>query len=57
MDYKKANGVNLGFLVFVIVFMIVVDDAAAADAADAAVAKGFCNSGDFVIANVIPNLP
>lgn len=50
MAYKKANGVNLGFLVFVIVAMIVADAAAAAAATD------FCNPGNFVITNVISNL-
>lgn len=49
MAYKKANGVNLGFLVFVIVAMIVADAAAAA-------ATDFCNPGNFVITNVISNL-
>ena len=53
MDHKLANGVDLGFLVVVIVAMIV----AAAAAAAAAVAIDFCNSGDFVIANVISHLP
>jgi hypothetical protein len=53
MDYKKANGVDLGFLFVVIVVMIV----AAAAAAAAVVAIDFCNSGDFVIANVISHLP
>ena len=54
IDYKKANGVDLGVLVFVIVVMIV---AAASAAAAVVVADDFCNSGDFVIANVISHLP
>ncbi len=51
MVYKKANGVNLGFLVVVIVVMIV-----AVVVVVVAVAKNFCHSGDFVITNVISHL-
>ena len=54
MDHKLANGVGLDFLVVVIVAMIV---AAAAAVAAVVVAIDFCNSGDFVIANVISHLP
>jgi hypothetical protein len=64
MDYKKAYGANLCFLIVVIVAMIMASGAAAAAAAAAVVvvvvdvvAIDFCNSGDFVIANVISNLP
>ncbi len=59
MDYKKADGANLCFLILVIVAMIMASGAAAAAGADVVdvVAIDFCNSGDFVIANVIPNLP
>jgi hypothetical protein len=46
--YKKANGVNLSFLVVVIVALIV---------GAAVVSRGFCYSGNFVITNVISNLP
>ncbi len=55
MDYKQANGVDLGFLVVVIVAMIVA--AAAVVVVVVVVAIDFCNSGDFVIANVISHLP
>ena len=60
MDHKLANGLDVGFLVVVIVAMIV----ASGSAADVVVvvvvdvvAIDFCNSGDFVIANVISHLP